>query len=71
MFILGNPAFRTQSKCCVALFDVTNALSFVIEGEEFIGYIEENDLEDELSKMCEDQWAEIEEAMVPERKRKF
>ena len=39
--------------------------------EEFIGYIEENDLEDELSKMCEDQWAEIEEAMVPERKRKF
>lgn len=39
--------------------------------EEFIQYIEDGGLEDELSKMCEEKWLEIEEAMIPERKRKF
>ena len=40
--------------------------------DEFIKYIEENELEDELSKLCEDKWWEIEDAMVPdERKRKY
>jgi recombination protein RecA len=39
--------------------------------EDLILYIEDGDLEEELSKMCEDRWREIEEAMVPERKRKF
>ena len=36
-----------------------------------IQYVEDGDLEDELSRMCEERWKEIEEAMIPERKRKF
>lgn len=40
--------------------------------DEFINYIESNDLEDELSKICEDKWWAIEDAMVPDgRKKKY
>ncbi len=38
---------------------------------DFIKYIEDNDLQDVLSDMCEKEWNEIEAAIIPNRKPRF
>jgi RecA/RadA recombinase len=38
---------------------------------EFIKYIEKNELEDVIAEMVEKEWKEIEDAVIPDRKKRF